>query len=500
VQSNAYTLFSSHVGGNPDRLALETGAGERLTYADLDARAARLSAALAAFGARPGDRVAVQMEKSPWALALYLACLRGGFAILPMNTAYRAAELEHFLADAGPAVVVCGEAQHAALAPLCDRHAVKRLCTLQGDGSGTLGGIDAGEAPVADRRATDIAALLYTSGTTGRPKGAMLSHENLAANARDLMQVWEWREDDVLIHALPLFHIHGLFVACNCTLFGGASMLFHARFDPSAVIADLPRATVLMGVPTFYTRLLGQPALDPAACRNVRLFISGSAPLTEQTFNEFRERTGHAILERYGMTETGMNASNPVHGERRPGTVGLPLPHVDLRIAGPDDAALERGAVGEIQVRGPNVFSGYWQRPDANAESFTADRWFRTGDLGRIDPDGYVAIVGRAKDLIISGGYNVYPKEVERCIDDLDGVAESAVIGLPDPDFGEAVTAVVVAAPGGPALSERDVIGAIKERLANYKVPKRVVFVPELPRNAMGKVQKNELRARLADA
>jgi len=500
MNTNAYALFASHVVGNPGRIALETADGDRLSYADLDRNAARLAGRIAALGARPGDRVAAQMDKSPWALALYLACLRGGFAFLPLNTAYRPAELEHFITDARPRLVVCGQAQQPALAPLCTAHGVAHLCTLEADGSGSLAAASGDELPISDCGGAHPAALLYTSGTTGRPKGAVISHDNLAANARDLMQAWEWRSDDVLIHALPLFHIHGLFVACHCTLFGGSSMLFLPRFDAGAVIASLPRATVLMGVPTFYTRLLAHPGLTAKACAHMRLFISGSAPLTEQTFNEFRQRTGHAILERFGMTETGMNASNPVHGERRPGTVGLALPQVRLRITGADGRELAAGEVGEIEVSGPNVFSGYWHRPEANAECFTADGWFHTGDLGRIDADGYLAIVGRAKDLIISGGYNVYPKEIERCIDDLEGVAESAVIGLPDPDFGEAVTAVVVVRPGAAGLSESGVVAALRGQLANYKVPKRVVFVPELPRNAMGKVQKNELRARLAPA
>jgi malonyl-CoA/methylmalonyl-CoA synthetase len=431
--------------------------GIRLTYGDVDRRSARLAHAL---GVAPGDRVAMQVEKSPEAVLAYLACVRAGAVLLPMNTAYTAAEVAHLVEDAEPSVVL----DDAGLAALVAR-AASMPETFD-------------DAPVGP---DDLAALLYTSGTTGRPKGAMLSHRNLASNTAVLHELWGFRPDDVLLHVLPIFHTHGLFVAINGVLANGTGMVFLPRFDVDAVLAELPRCAVLMGVPTHYTRLLEDERFGRDACAHVRLFVSGSAPMLASTHEAFRERTGHAVLERYGMTETSMLTSNPLAGERRAGTVGFPLPGTDVRIA--DDEVIE--------VRGPNVFAGYWRRPELRATEFTDDGWFRTGDVGAWDDDGYLRIVGRAKDLVISGGLNVYPKEVEDVVDSLPGVVESAVIGVPDPDLGEAVVAVVVGDVDPDAVR-----AAARERLAGFKVPKRVEVVAELPRNAMGKVQKNVLRQR----
>ncbi|PWC76432.1 malonyl-CoA synthase [Azospirillum sp. TSH64] len=479
---------------DPARLAIETADGGRLTHGDLRAATGRMANALVAAGVRPGDRVAVQVEKSVEALVLYLACLRAGMVYLPLNTAYTPAELSYFVGDAEPALVVCDPARLDATMALAGTVAVR---TLDARGQGSLTEAAAGQpdefATVA-RGPDDLAAILYTSGTTGRSKGAMLTQENLLSNARVLQTEWRFGPDDVLLHALPIFHTHGLFVACNLVLLSGASMVLLPRFDPADVLARLPAATVMMGVPTFYTRLLGQEGLTPEACRSIRLFVSGSAPLLAETHRAWEERTGHRILERYGMTETGMLTSNPYDGDRVAGTVGFPLPGVELRIADPATGApLAGDAIGAIEVRGPNVFKGYWRMPEKTASEFRPDGFFITGDLGRIDGRGYVHIVGRGKDLIISGGFNVYPKEVEGEIDELPGVLESAVIGIPHPDFGEAVVAVVVA-DGTAPVTEATVAAALKDRLARYKQPKRVVVVAELPRNSMGKVQKAQLR------
>ena len=499
--ANLYELIHDQAQAAPDRVAIETPGGERLTYADLDERCARLAARLARLGVGRGARVAAQIDKSVANVLLYLASLRRGAVYLPLNTAYTLGELDYFFADAEPALMVCDPARRAAIGGLCGAGS-GHLATLDGEGRGDLvDGLDEeapdqSVAPVAD---DDLAALLYTSGTTGRAKGAMLTHRNLASNALTLVDAWGFGPDDVLLHALPLYHVHGLFVACNTALFAGARLLFLPRFDAAQVLDLLPRATVMMGVPTYYTRLLAEDGLSEARCAGVRLFVSGSAPLLEDTFRQFEARTGQRILERYGMTETGMNASNPLHSERRPGTVGPALPGVELRVAGEDGRVLGPDAVGVLEVRGPNVFKGYWRRPEKTAEEVRPDGFFITGDLARIGADGYVTIVGRAKDLIISGGLNVYPKEIERVIDALPGVVESAAIGLPHPDFGEAVAAVVVGAPGA-ALDEAAVIAAVRARLAGFKVPKRVWFAPSLPRNAMGKVQKNALREQHRDA
>jgi len=485
----------------PERLLMETDDGRSIAYAEMLERSAQLAHALTQSGVTAGDRVAVQVEKSPEAVLLYLACLRAGAVFLPLNTAYTLPELGYFFGDAEPRLVVCDPDRLAGIGPLAKASGAV-VATLGRDGQGSL--TDSASRQPTDfgdvaRGPDDLAAILYTSGTTGRSKGAMLSHENLASNARVLVEQWRFTSDDVLIHALPIFHTHGLFVATNVILMAGASMLFETKFDPARIVSLLPRATALMGVPTFYVRLLQQESLTGEAAGNIRLFVSGSAPLLAETHVAWRERTGHAILERYGMTETNMNTSNPYDGERRAGTVGFPLPGVSLRIADPDTGqALGQSEVGMIEVKGPNVFAGYWRMPEKTKAEFRADGFFITGDLGLIDADGYVHIVGRGKDLIISGGYNIYPKEIESEIDPLTGVAESAVIGVAHPDFGEGVTAIVVRKPGS-TVSAADIIGAISGRLAKYKHPKQVIFVDELPRNTMGKVQKNLLREAYKD-
>lgn len=460
--------------------------GSVLAGRDFHALVSRQANALAALGAGPGDRVAVQAAKSPQALALWGAAVALGAVFLPLNTAYVADELDHFLADAEPRVFVADPARAAALAPVAER-AGARLATLAADGTGTLSGLAAAQpatVPVADRGSGDLAALLYTSGTTGRSKGAMLTQGNLLSNAQALAGLWRFTPGDVLIHALPIFHTHGLFVATNTAMLTGGRMILLPSFDADEIIRHMPQATALMGVPTFYTRLIEHPGL-PDAARAMRIFISGSAPLPPETHRAFTDRTGHAILERYGMTETNMITSNPHDGDRRAGTVGFPLPGVQVR--------LDAEPVGGIEVRGPNVFAGYWRMPDKTAAEFTADGWFRTGDVGTHDADGYLRIVGRAKDLVITGGFNVYPAEVEDALDRVPGVLESAVIGLPHPDFGEGVFAVLVPRPGI-TLDADAVLAAVRDRLARFKQPKAAAVVDALPRNAMGKVQKAELR------
>jgi malonyl-CoA/methylmalonyl-CoA synthetase len=464
---------------------MELEDGRRFTYADLDAESARYANLLSSLGLAAGDRVAAQLEKTPQGVFLYLGCLRAGLVYLPLNTAYRQNEIAHFVSDAEPKAAFC-RAEDAEWF-----RGVPHLPALDEAKA------HAGTFTTVDRGARDLACLVYTSGTTGRPKGAMVSHGNLASNAQTLYEAWAFRPDDVLLHALPMFHVHGLFVALHTALLNASPMLFLPRFDPAAVMRLLPRATVFMGVPTYYVRLLAERQFGRGTCASMRLFVSGSAPLLPETFNEFRSRTGHTILERYGMTETGMNTSNPYAGERRGGTVGFALPGIEVRVVDDADRALPNGQVGHIQVRGPNVMQGYWRLEEKNKDEFTADRFFRTGDVGCYDDQGYLSIVGRAKDLVISGGYNVYPKEIELLLDELPGVQESAVFGLPHPDFGEAVTAAIVCKPGA-TLTEDQVVGYVKSRLANFKVPKRVLFVAELPRNAMGKVQKNRLRESFA--
>jgi malonyl-CoA/methylmalonyl-CoA synthetase len=474
--------------------------GRTYTYADMVAVSARFADALVALGVKPGDRVAVQVEKSIEALMLYLGTIRAGAIFLPLNTAYTPAEVEYFLGDAEPAVFVCDPAKAEALKSFADKAGAK-LETL-GVGTGSLlDKASAASTELADiaRGADDLAAILYTSGTTGRSKGAMLSHDNLASNALALVDYWRFTKDDVLLHALPIFHTHGLFVATNTILLAGASMILLPKFDPEQVFKYLPKATSMMGVPTFYVRLLQDPRLSKEAVKHMRLFVSGSAPLLAETHREWRERTGHAILERYGMTETNMNTSNPYHGDRVAGTVGFPLPGVSARVTDPETGKeLARDEIGMIEVKGPNVFKGYWRNPEKTKAEFRADGFFITGDLGKIDPAGYVHIVGRGKDLIITGGYNVYPKEVEAEIDEMPGVIESAVIGCPHPDFGEGVTAVVVAKPGAD-ISAAGIAKALEQRLAKFKQPKQVFVVADLPRNTMGKVQKNLLREQYKD-
>ncbi len=467
--------------------------GTTLTGRAFHALITQAMSALDAAGVQPGDRVAVQVEKSPQALALYAATVGLGAIFLPLNTAYTAEEVDYFLQNASPRLLVCDPRRSASLGMVTAPLRIA-LHTLDGAGQGSLTDLGAGRtAPaVAPRGPDDLAAILYTSGTTGRSKGAMLSHENLLSNARVLADLWCFTPRDVLLHALPIFHTHGLFVATNVALLTGGQMIFLPGFDLESVLRLLPQATAMMGVPTFYTRLLDDPRFDRALTAGMRLFISGSAPLLAETHDAFFARTGHRILERYGMTETNMNTSNPYQGERRAGTVGLPLPGVELRIMA-DGAEVAPGAVGGIEVRGPNVFQGYWQMPEKTAEELRPDGWFITGDLARIDEAGYVQIVGRAKDLVISGGFNIYPIEVELLLDQAPGVLESAVVGLPHPDFGEAVFAVLVAQKGV-TLDAATVLATLRDRLARFKQPKAAVVVDALPRNAMGKVQKAELR------
>ncbi|MCA0316587.1 MAG: malonyl-CoA synthase [Proteobacteria bacterium] len=484
-------------GTDTAKTFIETEDGTRFTYDDLFAATGRFANALVAAGVKPGDRVAVQVEKSPGAIFLYLACVRAGAIFLPLNTGYTFAELEYFLSDAEPALVVCDPAKREGIAEIAAKTGVPAVETLGRARDGSLWHKAGAEKPGFDtvsRGPDDLAAILYTSGTTGRSKGAMLTHDNLASNALTLKDYWKFTSDDVLLHALPIFHTHGLFVATNTILMAGASMLFLPKFDADKVFELMPRATTMMGVPTFYVRLVQDQRLTEHATRHMRLFVSGSAPLLAETHRAFREMTGQAILERYGMTETNMNTSNPYDGERIAGTVGFPLPGVSLRVADPETGAkLAQGEIGMIEVKGPNVFKGYWRMPEKTAAEFREDGFFITGDLGKIDDSGYVHIVGRGKDLVISGGYNVYPKEIETEIDGMAGVVESAVIGVPHPDFGEGVTAVVVAEKGA-KLDERVILGALEGRLAKFKLPKRVIVVDDLPRNTMGKVQKNLLR------
>ncbi|WCM91846.1 malonyl-CoA synthase [Acidovorax sp. NCPPB 2350] len=509
---NLYCALRAAFPRDLDAIAVEAAApdGSPLlyTWGDLEQASARIANLLASLDLPEGSRIAVQVEKSVEALLLYLATLRAGFVFLPLNTAYQSAEIEYFIGNAEPAVVVCTPANFGWVSKLAFTAGTAHVFTLGDDRTGSLlerAAHHAGEHTPVARAADDLAAILYTSGTTGRSKGAMLTHGNLLSNALVLKDYWGWKPGDVLIHALPIFHVHGLFVAIHGALVNGSKMIWFSRFDPKAVIAAMPRATVFMGVPTLYVRLLAEPALDRESTSRMRLFIAGSAPLLIETFKAWQERTGHTILERYGMSETIMLTSNPYaadarHGgqhERRGGTVGFPLPGVGLRVVDDADRPVATGEIGNIQVQGPNVFKGYWRMPEKTKEEFSADahggRWFKTGDVGRIDERGYVAIVGRSKDLIISGGYNVYPAEIEDSINDMPGVAESALVGVPHPDFGEVGVAVVIPRPGARVDGEA-VIAALKAQLANFKIPKRCFVESELPRNTMGKVQKNLLR------
>jgi malonyl-CoA/methylmalonyl-CoA synthetase len=506
---NLYVALRAAFPADLDAWAVETDQGHVYSWRELEQASARIAQLLASLQLPAGSRVAVQVEKSVEAMCLYLATLRAGLVFLPLNTAYQSGEISYFVGNAEPAVVVCSPSNFSWVSKLAFQAGTQHVFTLGEDGTGTLldrsAHFDGVHEPVWCH-ADDLAAILYTSGTTGRSKGAMLTHKNLLSNAQVLKSYWGWQEGDVLIHALPIFHVHGLFVAIHGALLNGSSMLWLNKFDPQAVIDRLPRASVFMGVPTLYTRMLSLPGLTREACQQMRLFISGSAPLLVQTFREWQERTGHTILERYGMSETIILTSNPYAPDaryldeqgqpqklRRGGTVGFPLPGVGVRVVNDADEAMPLGEIGGIQVQGTNVFKGYWRMPEKTAEEFTSDAWFKTGDVGRIDRQGYVTIVGRSKDLIISGGYNVYPAEIESIINEMDGVVESAVIGVPHPDFGEVGVALVIG-KNGAALNPDEILARLKATLANFKIPKRCFIVTEFPRNTMGKVQKNVLR------
>ena len=496
MNNNLYSHFQKQFELHADKELLRTETNHSYSYADVEQESARLAAFITGLGLMPGDRVSVQVAKSPKCLCLYLACLRGGFVFHPLNPAYQPRELEYFLKDAEPSLVVCDDQCKPRIQKVCQALDIANVLTLNAAGEGTLISLSrdtAGEFGVVPRSDDDLGALLYSSGTTGVPKGIMLTHGNLRSNTEALVKAWDFSSSDRLLHALPVFHVHGLFVAIGCVLLSGASMRWLSSWSAELAARFLPECTVMMGVPTFYTRLLALEGFSDKTCENLRLFISGSAPLLVETFAEFESRTGHRILERYGMTETNMNTSNPLDGERKAGTVGLPLPGVSVRVVDREGAVLPAGDIGDLQVRGANVFKGYWKMPAKTSEDFTDEGFFNTGDKATVDADGYVSIVGRSKDLIITGGLNVYPREVELFLDTISGVKESAVIGVPHADFGEAVVAVIVEKPGT-KLNEESVIEAAKVAVANFKVPKRVVFVPELPRNTMAKVQKNVLR------
>ena len=511
---SSHNLYSALRAAFPSDLkatAVETDEGLLYSWADLDRATAMMANLLQSLDLPEGSRVAVQVEKSVEAMMLYLATLRAGYVFLPLNTAYQSAEIEYFIGNAEPAVVVCSGVNFGWVSKIAFKAGTQHVFTLNYDRTGSLldrAAHHSDQHQPVESKADDLAAILYTSGTTGRSKGAMLTHGNMLSNALTLKDYWGWTatggpegRGDVLIHALPIFHVHGLFVAIHGALINGSKMIWMAKFDPKRAIAHMAKATVFMGVPTLYVRMLAEPSLNKAAVKPMRLFIAGSAPLLIETFTEWQERTGHTILERYGMSETAMLTSNPYaadkryakQSERRGGTVGFPLPGVSLRVRGDDGQELPVGEIGGIQVKGPNVFKGYWRMPEKTAEEFTADGYFKTGDVGKVDERGYVTIVGRSKDLIISGGYNVYPAEIEGYINEMNGVAESAVVGVPHPDFGEVGVAVVIAKAGATVQPDA-VIAELKAKLANFKIPKKCFVVPELPRNTMGKVQKNLLR------
>ncbi|WP_280152888.1 malonyl-CoA synthase [Piscinibacter sp. XHJ-5] len=507
MNQNLFVALRAGFPADLDSTAIETcdGAALYYTWRDLDRATARIANLLQWLELPAGARIAVQTEKSVEALMLYLAVLRAGYVYLPLNTAYQSSEIEYFIGNAEPSVVVCSATSFGWLSKIAFKAGTAHVFTLDDDRSGSLlerAATHRDEHTPAEKSADDLAAILYTSGTTGRSKGAMLSHGNLLSNALTLKDYWGWQAGDVLIHALPIFHVHGLFVASHGALLNGSKMLWFGKFSAKAVVERLPQATVFMGVPTMYVRLLHEPAFNKEACRRMRLFVSGSAPLLIETFEAFRARTGHTILERYGMSETVMLTSNPYDpkdGERRGGTVGFPLPGVQLRVRDDKGLIAPRGEIGGIEVRGPNVFQGYWRMPEKTKEEFTDDGWFKTGDVGRYDEQDYVVIVGRSKDLIITGGYNVYPAEVEGYLNEMDGVAESAVFGVLHPDFGEGVVAVVVPPPGTAKPDPQSLMGALKAKIAAFKVPKQLFVVDELPRNAMGKVQKKLLRDHYRD-
>jgi malonyl-CoA/methylmalonyl-CoA synthetase len=505
IEHNLFSVLRAAYPSDLNATAVETDVGMKYSWKNLDNTSAKIANLFHKLGVQPGDRVAVQVEKSVEALMLYLAALRAGLVFLPLNTAYQSAEIEYFIGNAEPSVVVCSPSHFARVNEIARAAGTGHVFTLDEDGTGTLlaAAHDQSEdqTPVT-RSENDMAAILYTSGTTGRSKGAMLTHGNLRSNALMLKEYWQWQPGrDVLIHALPIFHVHGLFVAINGALISGSKMLWMSKFNAKRAIAWMERATVFMGVPTLYVRMLAEPSLTQETCRHMRLFVAGSAPLLVETFNDWLRQTGHTILERYGMSETLMLTSNPYiadsrfenQAERRGGTVGFPLPGVQLRVRGDDEQDLPVGEIGSIQVKGPNVFKGYWRMPEMTAEEFTSDGYFKTGDVGKVDQQGYVTIVGRSKDLIISGGYNVYPAEIEGYINEISDVVESALIGVPHPDFGEVGVAVVIAKPGA-TLTPEFIIAELKQKLANFKIPKKCYLVSELPRNTMGKVQKNVLR------
>ena len=498
--NNLFAALRAAFPKDLDTVAIETDNDLNYSWRDLDRATAMIANLLASLNLPAGARIAVQVEKSVEAVMLYLATLRAVYVFLPLNTAYQSAEIEYFIGNAEPAVVVCSSKNFGWVSKIAFKAGTQNVFTLDDDRTGSLLARAAhcsDQHEAAIRKEDDLAAILYTSGTTGRSKGAMLSHGNMLSNARVLKDYWGWKPGDVLIHALPIFHVHGLFVALHGALINGSKMIWMAKFDPQRLVKKLPEATVFMGVPTLYVRLLAEPGLNHEACRNMRLFLAGSAPLLIETFNEWQHRTGHTILERYGMSETAMLTSNPYRiepgRERRGGTVGFALPGVSLRVQADDGQNLPIGEIGGIQVQGPNIFKGYWRMPEKTKEEFTADGYFKTGDVGKIDADGYITIVGRSKDLIISGGYNVYPAEIEGYINDLPGVAESALVGVPHADFGEVGIAVVIAKPGMSVAADQ-IVTALKSRLANFKIPKKCFVVTELPRNTMGKVQKNLLR------
>ena len=511
IQMNLFSALRAAFPADLNAVAVETDEGLRYSWQDLDRATAMMANLLQSLDLPAGSRVAVQVEKSVEAMMLYLATLRAGYVFLPLNTAYQSAEIEYFIGNAEPAVVVCSGTNFGWVSKIAFKAGTQHVFTLNDDRTGSLlerAAHHSDQHQPVPRQADDLAAILYTSGTTGRSKGAMLTHGNMLSNALTLRDYWGWTKTggpegrgDVLIHALPIFHVHGLFVAIHGALINGSKMIWMAKFDPKRAIAHMKHATVFMGVPTLYVRMLAEPTLDKAAVSSMRLFIAGSAPLLIETFTEWQQRTGHTILERYGMSETAMLTSNPYaadkrcanQSERRGGTVGFPLPGVSLRVRGDDGQDLPVGEIGGIQVKGPNVFKGYWRMPEKTAEEFTADGYFKTGDVGKVDERGYVTIVGRSKDLIISGGYNVYPAEIEGYINEMKGVAESAVVGVPHPDFGEVGVAVVIAKPGATVQPEA-ILAELKAKLANFKIPKRCFVVAELPRNTMGKVQKNLLR------
>ena len=495
--SNLFSNFQENFPDDLESQFLVTSKGRHVSYLELNDASARIANYLLELGASPGERVTVQVEKSVESIFLYLACLRSGLVYHPLNTAYKSSELSFFIENAEPTIVICSTEAVDTYRSIVSKEGIKAFLTLDSDGSGTLmqeAARFSSNCETRQSKGSETAALLYSSGTTGQPKGIVLSHDNLLKNGETLVNTWAFSSSDQLLHMLPIYHVHGLFVGLNTILLSGASMVWCEGFNAEEAIENLPNCTVMMGVPTYYTRLLSNSKLKKECCSNMRLFISGSAPLLKETFVNFQDKTGHTILERYGMTETGMNTSNPLDGERRAGTVGLPLSGVTVRVVDGSGEEMTMNETGDIQIKGPNVFSGYWRMPDKSAEDFTEDGFFNTGDKGSIDSDGYLSIVGREKDMIITGGLNVYPREIELIIDEINGVKESAVVGVADLDFGEAVIAVIVS--DGSILDEEKIISLCKAQLANFKIPKRIYFIKDLPRNAMGKIQKNLLRER----